>query len=159
MEDLVALLGVLWALIQEYDEITAIVLGIILAALIASDREHPLNRPLAVGILFGVVVIAPIWRRLLPGMPWYINVTIMIVALYVVYLKCARFFDIKSAVGKSLIRKPWMSDAFKEFDEGNYIQAGEQFERLASAGDPAAQNNLGVLYEAGLPGARNDLLA
>ena len=54
-----------------------------------------------------------------------------------------------AVVRNNLIEKPEFEQALRAFDDQDVIKAFEIFSGLAEAGDPAAQNNLGVFYETG----------
>ena len=54
-------------------------------------------------------------------------------------------------VRNHLIDKPEFQNAFDAFDSGSLLTAFGLFQQLAEMGDSAAQNNLGILYESGVP--------
>ena len=63
----------------------------------------------------------------------------------------ASALDPNMIIRNNLIDKPEFQSAFEAFDGGNVTQAFEIFRDLAVSGDAAAQHNVGVLYECGLP--------
>lgn len=48
-----------------------------------------------------------------------------------------------------LLQPAKLAKGFEAFDRGNYDTAFEAYRGFADSGDPAAQNNLGILYEVG----------
>ena len=79
----------LWALIVVYEEPIVTVVGIMIAYAVASDQEHPLSRPTAIVIVIAIVIIAPIWRRFVEiDFPWYLNLIITCVCIYLYYRAC-----------------------------------------------------------------------
>jgi len=59
------------------------------------------------------------------------------------------FADPFTVVRSNLINKPEFEDAFRAFDSRDLPTAFRLLRELAEEGDPAAQHNLGILYETG----------
>ena len=58
-----------------------------------------------------------------------------------------------------MIQKPRLSTAFDAFKEKDYDETVKQFKDQANRGDPVAQYNLGIIYETGVGGYRDDEMA
>ncbi|NQV82814.1 MAG: sel1 repeat family protein [Rhodospirillales bacterium] len=170
MDLIVSLVGLFWSFANsiwtfavEYEEILTIVGGIILAYLCYSDKTSPLRIHYAAGILVGVLIVGPLWRRFV-DLPWYADLAIILVVLIVGFIATARFaekwFAEPHEISKDfLIWKPEFSDAMDALDAGDYEKVFSEFRKLADEGNPVALNNLGMLFEIGLGGHRSDSLA
>jgi hypothetical protein len=58
-----------------------------------------------------------------------------------------------------MIQKPRLSTAFDAFKEKDYDETVKQFKDQANRGDPVAQYYLGIIYETGVGGYRDDEMA
>ncbi len=67
--------------------------------------------------------------------------------LYSVVSKLAKFADPHAVVRNNLIESAELEAAFKAFDDRNVVKALQIFRDFGEKDDPAAQHNLGVLYE------------
>jgi len=161
-EDLWSVIGRLWRLVQpawefidRYEEPITIVAGILLALLILSDREHPLSRPIGIGLLVGAVIIGPLFRRFI-DLPWYLDVAIVVIGLIALGAWCWDVMDSHRVALRWFVKSPKAAVAFIAFRKRQYREAADEFRRLAEGGDAAAQNNLGIMFEIGLGTTTSD---
>jgi hypothetical protein len=147
----------LWALIVVYEEPIVTVVGIMIAYAVASDQEHPLSRPTAIVIVIAIVIIAPIWRRFVEiDFPWYLNLIITCVCIYLYYRACVWSLAQKNIFLEYMIKRPDFLEAQKAIKQKNYSEAYSLYKEYADRGNAAAQANLGMMHEIGVGGDRND---
>jgi hypothetical protein len=160
VEELINLISWLWAFDFTQKFLLPMSAFVIFAVLCAFDKTHPLRIEFAFDVLVaGLIVSISIYLVSLLNLPWYIPAVCTVIGLFYLFRWSLRASKPSDEASPYLIRKPWLSSAFDAYERQDYAEALKQFKGQANRGDPVAQNNLGVMYEAGVGEERNDKLA
>lgn len=128
----------------------------------ALRTEFPVNIQNAARVLaFGVAVI--LWR-LYVDVPWYLDALALVAPIGVYFGMGAKTIyqfakvasDDKAIAQNNLIKSKEFSNALSSFEKEDYEKSVSLFEELANQGNRAAQYNLGIIYETGVGGLRDD---
>lgn len=131
----------------------------------ALRAEFPVNIQIAARVLvFGGAIIAIIlwWRYI--DVPWYLDTLALVAPIgaffrmgaWTIYQLGKIASDEKALVRKNLIKSEDFSNALSSFESEDYEKSVFLFEELANQGNRAAQYNLGIIYEIGVGGLRDD---
>ena len=137
------------------------------------DREYALtwygsvwwliSIPLLTLVFF--LVLGALWRRFI-HLDWYFDLAIL-AGLWVVYLIAALIWIAitasklpddpnRAATMRYMVQEPALEPAWNALKSGDDQDACKKLQCLADAGNPGAQHNLGIMYEAGLGIERSD---
>ncbi len=124
--------------------------------------EFPVNiQAAAIALAFGGAII--LWRQYV-DVPWYFDALALVVPIAVFFGSGAKTIfqianitsDEKALARNNLIKNKEFSNALSRFESEDYKKSVSLFEELANQGDRAAQYNLGIIYEIGVGGLRDD---
>jgi hypothetical protein len=166
VEELLDLFSVLWAFIATHEDAFSIFFWVLIAALFASDRTHPLSLHFG-GMILLVGIVSTTIRHLIPDLhignsPWYIHAlggVLVFCGLCWAAWSTSQYGQPDNLANTYMIRKPWLSSAFDAFKSKDYDEVVEQFRKQADRGDFVAQYNLGIIHETGVGEKRSDALA
>ena len=128
----------------------------------ALRTEFPVNiQSAAIVLAFGGAII--LWRRYV-DVPWYFDALALVAPIGIIFGMGARTIyqigkitsDDKALAKNNLIKSVEFSSALSSFESEDYEKSVSLFEELANQGNRAAQYNLGIIYEIGVGGLRDD---
>ncbi len=131
----------------------------------ALRTAFPVNIQIAARVLvFGGAIIAiNLWWRYV-DVPWYLDALALVAPIgafyrmgqWTIYQLRKFASDEKALVRNNLIKSEDLSNAISSFESEDYEKSVSLFEELANQGNRAAQYNLGIIYEIGVGGLRDD---
>ena len=83
---IVAVVGLVVVLAGLDSILSEILIGLVFAAMIWSDRDHPLSNHFALMIVIGSLIFPWLRREIDLSLPWYVQLGAVLAGVYIMYL-------------------------------------------------------------------------